>query len=157
MRRRKAWRPKKVTVEWVDACTRVELHGTLGSMLDRAKLTRRESQGWLLRYDDDLTVIARDYDAPESDGEEPMVGDVQIMPSGWVIAVRHGRKKVQRESAAAADSGAVEGQGPSGASSNGSRDREARRAPGEAGERRVRASGAGLPDADRGTAPPEGA
>lgn len=102
-KRRRVWKPTQVTVEWIDACVRVEVHGTLSAVLEKAKLARRQSQGWLIRYDQYLTVIARDYDPPDELGTEPEVGDVQIMPSGWVLAVRSGGRLIQREQREQAD------------------------------------------------------
>jgi len=104
---KKFWRPIKVTVKWIDACVRTDLHGTLAAVLDRAKLMQRESQGWLLRYDDLLTVIARDYDAPEEDGELPEIGDIQIMPSILVTGVWQGRRRVKKDGAQAPDGAAA--------------------------------------------------
>ena len=94
--KKKIWKPQLVVVEWVDACDRVQLSGTLGAVLDRAKLMRRESSGYLLKTDEFLTVLARDYDPPENAEEEPEVGGITVIPSGWVLAIRAGRRKLPR-------------------------------------------------------------
>ena len=94
--KKKVWKPQLVVVEWVDACDRVQLSGTLGAVLDRAKLMRRESSGYLLKTDEFLTVLARDYDPPENAEEEPEVGGITVIPTGWVIAIRAGRRKLPR-------------------------------------------------------------
>ena len=113
-RKKRAKRPKQVRVVWLDAQADVTLHGTLEDVLKRAKLAIRESSGWLLRYDDSVTVICRDYDAPDLD--EPTAqaryGDVQTMPSGWVRGVYEGNREVKRERSepvAQASGGGVEG------------------------------------------------
>lgn len=98
-RKKKVKRPKMVRVVWLDAQAVVSLYGTLDDVLKQAKLAMRESSGWLLRYDDEVTVICRDYDAPDPD--EPTAparyGDVQTMPSGWVLGVYEGKREVKRE------------------------------------------------------------
>lgn len=99
--RKSYWRPDQVRVLWLDAVAYGTLEGTRTAVLEQAKLARRESVGWLLRYDDTLTVIARDYDAPDEDEDEPRVGDVMVIPSGWVLGVFRGKRPVSRDSATA--------------------------------------------------------
>lgn len=89
MVKRKIWKPKQVEVEWIDAVDRTTLHGTLGAVLDKAKLVQRLTGGYLLKCDEFLTVLAHDYDPPEETDEEPEVGNITIIPSGWVIHVKH--------------------------------------------------------------------
>lgn len=99
MKRRKVWRPKLVRVVWLDAQVLVELDDTVPVVLAQAKLALRESSGWLLRYDDSLTVITRDYDPPapsEAPDTPPKVGDAQIMPSILVLGVYEGKREVKR-------------------------------------------------------------
>lgn len=93
----KAWKPSLVEVEWDDACTIDSLHGTLNGVLDEAKLVRRLTVGYLLKSDDRVVVLAKDYDPPESNDDVPEVGNITVIPAGWVVRiVSRERKKYPR-------------------------------------------------------------
>lgn len=96
MKKPRVWRPPQVRVVWLDACRRSSVSGTLAAVLDLSKLRLTETSGYLLRYDDKLTVLCNDYDPPESAEEEPTFGDTVTIPSGWVLAVMKGRRKVEK-------------------------------------------------------------
>lgn len=100
-------KPPSVEVEWIDAINYNHFHGTIPDMVARAKLLyRRHTQGYLIHTDGEEVqapelrrlVIAHDYDPPQEPGEEPLAGNITVIPLGWVVAIRQkDRKRTKRE------------------------------------------------------------
>ena len=92
MAKKKAHKPPRVEVVWVDACGYDAVHGTRGHVLDHAKLVIRETVGYLLDKDETRVVLVHDYDAPSLPDDEPEFGNVTVIPTGWILKIKGGPK-----------------------------------------------------------------
>lgn len=80
-------RPPLVEVTWRDACLRT-VNCPVSKVLEEAKLSVRNTAGYLVHKDDDITVLSITYDQAEAD-EEDHVDDLYTIPTGWVIAIKY--------------------------------------------------------------------
>ena len=86
-------RPPQVIVTWLDAYSQSGLEGKLEAIVSKAELVQRETIGYLLRYDAELTVLAHDYNPSDGD-EDDEFSNITVIPSGWVRSVKQGRKRL---------------------------------------------------------------
>lgn len=92
-------KPPQVEVEWFDAVGYDSVHGTLGHVLDRAKILLRRTVGYLVHQDEYRTILAHDYDAPTQQDEEPEYGNITVIPTGWVKKTRYLQRRRRAVSA----------------------------------------------------------
>ena len=87
-------KPALVEVEWIDAIERDE--SCLLSEVAASRYTKlymRHTSGYLVHIDDERCVLAREYDPPEPDDEEPAVGKFCVIPAPWVKRMRYLTRK----------------------------------------------------------------
>jgi len=86
-------KPPQVVVVWTDAIDR-----PLECRLDEAEIKAkvklrygRETSGLLVYKDEEVTVLAHDFDPAEETDEDqrPEVGHFTAIPTGWVTKIRY--------------------------------------------------------------------
>jgi hypothetical protein len=83
-------KPPLVEVVWIDAIERDEsckLSEARSSRL--TNLYTRVTAGYLVRQDDEVVSVVREFDPPEPDDEEPTVGKFCNIPAGWVKKITY--------------------------------------------------------------------
>lgn len=87
-------KPPLVEITWVDAIER-DVSCKL-SEVNNPKYTglyERQTAGYLVRNDDEIVSLAREFDPPEPDDEEGTVGKFCNVPAKWVKSIKHVRGK----------------------------------------------------------------
>lgn len=93
-------KPPLVEVEWIDAIERDESCLLSEVATSRyTKLYRRLTTGYLVLVEEDRVVLAREYDPPEPDDEQPTVGKFCCIPAPWVKRIRYLTRKPKAKKA----------------------------------------------------------
>lgn len=87
-------KPPLVEITWLDAC---DLNGQApwepgGQEIGaRFKLKERQTVGLLVYQAEDRTILAHDYDKaePTDEDQRPLVGNLTVVPTGWVTKLRY--------------------------------------------------------------------
>lgn len=90
-RRVSSHKPPLVEVEWTDA-TDIAFNGTVEEAKTK-KLACRFQAGYLVHQNENVTILAQTYDPANEEGDEATVERLTLIPTGWVISIRHRRQR----------------------------------------------------------------
>jgi len=95
-------RPPLVEVEWMDAVDR-KFSGPVPEAIRRGRLYRRFQAGYLIHQDEEVTLLTQTWDPPDvtEHEEEPQVDALTVIPTKWIVKIRHRMKKRERRKAEA--------------------------------------------------------
>lgn len=87
-------KPPLVEVEWIDAIER-DVSCKLSEVMHAryTGLYTRHTTGYLVRQDDEVVSVIREFDPPEPDDDEPTVGKFMNIPAGWVKRITYKTRK----------------------------------------------------------------